>query len=273
MHTERVNLYFLPKIFIASKTIYQKINSKLSLVTSSNQWKDSSSVLKWFKTIRSQSNATFFKFDIESFYPSITEDLLKKSLLYAESFVSINPEEKEIIFHSRKTFLFTEDSAWVKKAQNSFDVTMGCYDGAEVSELVGLYILHQLEQLIPQENIGLYRDDGLAVIYNHSGPQIDQLRKNVISLFRKNSLKVKIECNLKSTDFLDIHFNLAKLEFKPFRKENYQIQYINKNSNHPPTIKKQLPTMISKRLSTLSSTEQIFQNELRPYNNALVQAG
>ena len=260
-------------IGIVSKHILEKINSKLRLVTSSNQWKDSSSVLKWFETIRPQSNATFFKFDIESFYPSITEDLLKKSLLYAESFVSINPEEKEIIFHSRKTFLFTEDSAWVKKAQNSFDVTMGCYDGAEVSELVGLYILHQLEQLIPQENIGLYRDDGLAVIYNHSGPQIDQLRKNVISLFRKNSLKVKIECNLKSTDFLDIHFNLAKLEFKPFRKENSQIQYINKNSNHPPTIKKQLPTMISKRLSTLSSTEQIFQNELRPYNNALVQAG
>ena len=72
-----------------------------------------------------------------------------------ESFVSINSEEKEIIFHSRKTFLFDEDSAWAKKATNSFDVAMGCYDGAEVSEL-GLYILHQLEQLIPQGNIGLY---------------------------------------------------------------------------------------------------------------------
>ena len=75
---------------------------------------------------------------------------------------------------------------------------------------------------------------------------------------------------MKSTDFLDIHLNLAKLEFKPFRKENSHIQYINKNSNHPPTIKKQLPTMISKRLKTHSSHEQIFQDELRPYKNALV---
>ena len=260
-------------IGIVSKHLLEKLNSELRLTTSSNQWKDSSSVLTWFKTLKKSSNATFFKFDIENFYPSITEELLEKSLTYASNLVSISSKEKEIIFHSRKTFLFTEDSAWVKKAKNSFDVTMGCYDGAEVSELVGLYILHQLEQLIPQDNIGLYRDDGLAVIYNHSGPQIDRLRKNVTNLFKNNSLKVKIECNLKSTDFLDIYLNLANHEFKPFRKENYQIQYINKNSNHPPTIKKQLPTMISKRLSTLSSSKPIFENEIRPYNNALVQAG
>merc|ERR1712055_447672 len=31
--------------------------------------------------------------------------------------------------------------------------------------------------------------------------------------------------------------------------------------------------MISKRLSALSSSEPIFENEIRPYNNALVQAG
>jgi hypothetical protein len=42
-----------------------------------------------------------------------------------------------------------------------FDVTMGSYDGAETCELIGLLLLFQLRTL--NINIGLYRDDGLAV--------------------------------------------------------------------------------------------------------------
>ena len=38
---------------------------------------------------------------------------------------------------------------------------MGSFDGAEVCELVGLYLLSQLQHL--DMNVGLYRDDGLAV--------------------------------------------------------------------------------------------------------------
>ena len=38
---------------------------------------------------------------------------------------------------------------------------MGAFDGAEVCELVGLYLLKQMEVFIPREQVGLYRDDGL----------------------------------------------------------------------------------------------------------------
>ena len=48
---------------------------------------------------------------------------------------------------------------------------MGAYDGAEVSELAGIFILHQLSRVYNKNNIGLYRDDGLAVIKNISGPK------------------------------------------------------------------------------------------------------
>lgn len=41
---------------------------------------------------------------------------------------------------------------------------MGSYDGAEVCELVGLYILSALGNTYGKECIGLYRDDGLAVL-------------------------------------------------------------------------------------------------------------
>ena len=42
---------------------------------------------------------------------------------------------------------------------------MGSYDGAEVCELVGLFILNGLANEYGKESIGLYRDDGLAINY------------------------------------------------------------------------------------------------------------
>ena len=55
----------------------------------------------------------------------------------------IPDNEVEIIFHSRKTFLFHEGRPWVKKS-GSFDVPMGSFDGAEICELVGLYLLFRI---------------------------------------------------------------------------------------------------------------------------------
>ena len=52
---------------------------------------------------------------------------------------------------------------------------MGSYDGAETCELVGCYLLSQLKQ-IPGIEIGLYRDDGLAVL-NQTPRQIEKAKK------------------------------------------------------------------------------------------------
>ena len=52
-----------------SKYVLDKINQKLRSVTEVNQWKNSHSVIEWFKNIRNKRNASFFVFDIESFYP------------------------------------------------------------------------------------------------------------------------------------------------------------------------------------------------------------
>ncbi len=45
--------------------------------------------------------------------------------------------------------------------------------------------------------------------------------------------------------------------------------YIHKHSNHPPSILRQLPTSTKKRISTLSSAKQTFQNAAPTYQNAL----
>ena len=47
---------------------------------------------------------------------------------------------------------------------------MGLYGGAEVCELVGSLLLNQLSNKYNKKDIGLYRDDGLTVFKNKSGP-------------------------------------------------------------------------------------------------------
>ena len=50
---------------------------------------------------------------------------------------------------------------------------MGSFDGAELCELVGLFLLSKLASIIGKSNFGLYRDDGLAILKNTPGPDID----------------------------------------------------------------------------------------------------
>ena len=123
-----------------------------------------------------------------------------------------------MISHARKSLLFRDGNAWVKKEGNPlFDVTMGSYDGAEVCELVGLYLLGKLATLIGTKNVGLYRDDGLAVIHQANGPNMDRIRKDIIALFKSEGLSITINTNLIETDFLDVSFNLEMDNFFPYR--------------------------------------------------------
>ena len=51
-------------------------------------------------------------------------------------------KDVEVIFHARKSVLYNHGEPWLKKEGGSFDVTMGAYDGEEVCELIGIYMLH-----------------------------------------------------------------------------------------------------------------------------------
>ena len=97
---------------------------------------------------------------------------------------------------------------------------MGSYDGAEICDLVGLYLLSQLQNL--KLNIGLYRDDGL------------------------------VTSSLKPND-------------TPL--------YINKQSNHPPSILKNIAPSVNKRLSSISANEDVFNDAAKPYQEALKNSG
>ena len=77
----------------------------------------------------------------------------------------------------------------------------------------------------------------------------------------------------KLLTFLDIIFDLQNNVYKPYRKTNDKPTYINRNSNHPPSILKQLTKSIEKRLSESSSTKDIFDKSLKLYQDALKDSG
>ena len=114
---------------------------------------------------------------------------------------------------------------------------MANYDGAEIFEGEAYGI----------QNVGLYRDDGLACFHKISGPASDKIRKDVIRAFRENfGLKISITTSLKIVNFLDVTFDLCTGRYQPYKKPNDKSTYINVNSNHPPNLIKALPDSISK---------------------------
>ena len=82
-----------------------------------------------------------------------------------------------------------------------------------------------------------------------------------------------VKSNLKTVDFLDITLNLTDSTYKPYHKPNDEICYIHKESNHPPSITKQLPISIETRLSKLSSNEKVFDESVSIYQEALDKSG
>ena len=186
---------------------------------------------------------SFICFDVCEFYPSITEELVINALNFAAKYDTITEQEKHIILHAKKSILYNSDNPWCKKGNTNFDVTMGSFDGAETCELIGLYILSQLQHL--DINVGLYRDDGLATC-DKTPRQIEQIKKEICRIFTNNKLKITIEANLKSVDFLDITMDLRTGIHKPFMKQNNTPLYVNKDSNHPPTLIKNIPESINK---------------------------
>ena len=73
----------------------------------------------------------------------------------------------------------------LKRYKRRIYVTMGNYDGAEVCEIVGLFMLDMLSKLFEKNFIGLYRDGGLSIFRNYNGHQNDKVRKDIMKLFKE----------------------------------------------------------------------------------------
>ena len=66
----------------------------------------------------------------------------------------------------------------MKREGNLFDVTMGVYDCAKVCELVDNSMLNKIRKKYNKNDMGLYRDDGVAVFRNTTGSESERIKKN-----------------------------------------------------------------------------------------------
>ena len=158
-------------------------------------------------------------------------------MFYGTKVLVLDPQyltelEKETIHNARKSILVNDGRIWSKKS-GPWDITMGAYDGAQVTDLVGLYVLHLLKTEIPEIDFGIYRDDGLGVHRRIPPTQLNGIKKRILNLFEKLGLKILAEQNLFKVDFLDVTLDLTNETYKPFRKPNDNPSYIDKHSNHP----------------------------------------
>ena len=66
----------------------------------------------------------------------------------------------------------------------------------------------------------LYRDDGLSIFKNMSGPEAERKKKELVKIFKDNGLSITEKTSLKTADFPDIHFDLVKEIYQPYKKPN-----------------------------------------------------
>ena len=142
---------------------------------------------------------------------------------------------------------------------------MGSYDGAETRELVGRFLLSQLQD--PNINVGIYRDDGLAIT-NATLRDTENIKKEICRIFNNNGLRITIEANKQIINFLEVTFNLNRSTYQPFTKPNTSLQYVHRESNHLPITIKNIPAAINK-LSSLSSDKASIDQAAPPYQKTL----
>ena len=72
---------------------------------------------------------------------------------------------------------------------------------------------------------------------------------------------------------MNVTFDLKPGTYYPYIKQNNEILYIHTQSNHPPSIIRQIPLMISKRISDISCDSDHFYKAAPGYNTALKKSG
>ena len=123
-----------------------------------------------------------------------------------------------------------------------------------------------------KDEVGLYRDDGLAVC-KATPKEIEKTKKEVCNVFKSKGLKITIDANKKIVYILDVTFDLTDGSYKPYMRPNNKLLYIHQQSNHPPALLKNIPLDINKRLTNISSSNEVFDESIAPYQQALEESG
>ena len=102
-----------------SKEILNRINNKIASTSNFNQWKNTTSVIEWFKAIKNKQHHSFICFDIVEFYPSISQDLLSRALDFASAYDNITSEKKKHYNTCKKFHSSTQAAIMAKEGRHN----------------------------------------------------------------------------------------------------------------------------------------------------------
>ena len=102
-----------------AKIILENVVHQAKSKSGLNLWRNTQSVIEWFKGIPDKERQSFIKFDIVSYYPNISRKLLSDALNWAKQFVAITDQDEKIIFQSCRAVLVSDDKIWIKKGESS----------------------------------------------------------------------------------------------------------------------------------------------------------
>ena len=89
-----------------------------------------------------------------------------------------------------------------EKKMYLIDVPMGSFFGAELCDLIRFYALNHVKCLYKDNEIGLYRDDGLAIIERKNNQTLDNTKKKTMKLFNEIGFKITIDIGATHATFL-----------------------------------------------------------------------
>ena len=135
-----------------SKVILENMNTNLVKSLNVNQWRSPNSAINWLNAIVNKSQCLFIRLDIIEFYPSISENILDTAINFAKQCTDIFDKNLRTIKHCHKLLLYNNHEPCKKKDTDScFEVIMESYNGAEVCELVGIYLFSLLANIIDKK--------------------------------------------------------------------------------------------------------------------------
>ena len=132
-----------------------------------NQRKGTGNVINCLNAIKDKSQCCcFIQLDIAEFYSSTTESILETAINFARQHKAISNENLKTVKHCPKSILhYNKDPRVKKNTKSYFDMSLGSHDGAEICELVGIYLLFLLTNIINKNFFDLYRDDVITMLF------------------------------------------------------------------------------------------------------------
>ena len=232
------------------------------------------SFILFYAIYKNSEELRFIQFDICDYYGSISEKLFGEAVDWAKSVTFVSDDEIDIMLQSKRSLLFDGKDTWKRKLKegctNDFNIGMGSFDGAESTDLIGLYLLSKLKHL--NAKVCLYRDDGLLVT-SCNPKETEEMKKELHKIFKEYGLRLDVNANQKKVDFLDVTLDLTNGLVSPHMKENNTLHYIDTRSNHPPTILANISKNVNDRITRNSSNAEIFNAAIPPYKAALAKSG